>query len=274
MAAAQLLQIITHHPTYACVQVDGPPPAFIAALQDALLYDVPCLGVHTVHIDTAPRRVHGDALALSLGLVPLQCTDLQPGAAQDAAAAVGVFAVDGSGTRGATLCAGDIVWQPRTPSACRAVYPEVRVATVPPGERLAGHVIAAWGTGRNGLPWKPVSAVWWEAWAFMSWRVAPGDLTPDQRAALRDAMPSAEGFDAACAHPVGEPFEVVVAAGMRELLASEEAWGALFEYVVPDCPRTWVHLETNGQVSALQALHHALAAMHTDLGVVHAALLA
>uniref|UniRef100_A0A6C0AU96 Uncharacterized protein n=1 Tax=viral metagenome TaxID=1070528 RepID=A0A6C0AU96_9ZZZZ len=265
----------------AVVRVAHAPPAFVAALQAALLNDVPCVGTHTLWLDDAPKYVHGDVLALRAAqcgwkVLPARSGSAGACASHDAEhpsdafgapAARGSFDFVAGPATGFELRAEHVAWD----TACVVpTHPQAVLAALPPGARCAGELVLAWGTARHGPAWRAVPRVAWDSGATLEWLTDPAQLPPAQVATLCDVL--ADDVDAVVGDgvAVGQPFEVRAHAGMQELADAPE-WRGVLKYSThtpDDCTDHIMTVRTNGQMPALTAIVTALRVMAADASAV------
>ena len=291
LTASSISAVNGETPFEAAVYLDGASPAFVAALQSTLLNDVPCVGVHTVWLDDAPKYVHGDVLALRAA----QCgwtldaasqapacsgtaaadqpaddgsltAALHPDTAYLGAVAHGSFDFVAGPACGYEFCAQHVAWD--TPRVS-AVHPRIVLAELPPGARISGEMVLAWGTARHGPAWRCVPRVCWTAEAHLTWLRDPCELSEAQVAALEDVL-----LESACdvvdGAVVGQPQAVQVNSGLQELADTAE-WKGVLQYEARTPQDRALHLvtvRTNGQHAAIQAVHTALRVMAADANAI------
>jgi len=257
----------------AAVYIEGATPAFVAAVQSTLLNDVPCLGIHTLWLDDAPKYVHGDVLALRAAqcgwtVVPHHSTepaatdDSHPSTAFANPVAHGSFDFVSGPITGHELCAKHIAWN--SPSIA-PTHPNIVLAALPPGARIAGEVVLAWGTARHGPAWRAVPRVTWQSYAWLTWLKEPCTLNAAQLECLQDVL-LGDAADTVEDAVVGVPQSVVANAGLQELADMPE-WQDTLQYSTlspDDCTAHIMSVHTNGQMPALLAVTTALRIMALD----------
>lgn len=262
----------------AAVYIDDASPAFVAALQSTLLNDIPVLGVHTLWLDDAPKYVHGDVLALRAAQcgwttvhadgAPVSAWDdaadvsHDPSTAYAHAVAHGSFDFVAGPQCGYELRAEHIAWD--TPRVV-PTHPDAVLAALPPGARMAGEVVLAWGTARHGPAWRAVPRVSWTSHAQLTWLRDPCDVPQALLDALQDVLLD-DTEDVVAGAVVGQAQSVLANAGLQELVERPEWRGVLrYDAHAPQCHTTHaMSVTTNGQLPAMAAVVTALRIMAAD----------
>lgn len=255
--------------TSACLYFEAMPPACMAALQEALVNDVPCVGIHTLHLDDASPFQHGEVLAMRMGHTAWACPPWTASSTLTAARHHGTFykAAPGSVQH---LCAKDIKWTDAEGAPCdlTPVFPEARLVPVTPRACVAGEVVAAWGVGRHGQAWRVVPDVRWSFAERVTWHMDPTLLPEPRQTELVEA--TVYGVDI-----MEAPEWVWACAGLRELVdhapeadSAAWSWRSVFTLQSDAAPPALLTFTTNGQLPPLVAFAaacHVLLADTTEL---------